>query len=168
MQRMCGFTLPEILMTLAVMTLLSFIAAPLTDMISSVRTRHFSDQLYALIQQTRLHAMTQRKRVTLCPLSPDGQCTHDWNMALVSFEDANGNRRLDPTEKPLANLDAIRGLDLKWAGMGDGRSLHFNGLGITAVTNGRFTLCRNGLAKREIVLNRQGRLRSQAASNSPC
>ncbi|WP_442969209.1 GspH/FimT family pseudopilin [Pseudomonas sp. Q1-7] len=163
-----GFTLPELLVTITLIAALSFSLPSLVNFLTRARINQFQDGLFLLVQRARLHAVTQRKRVTICPLGADQRCQRNWNGPISSFEDMNGNRRLDPDEQLISTLEREPRVEVSWRGMGGNRSIHLNLQGHTAVTNGRLRICSNGHVIRDLVLNRQGRLRRGLSKGSQC
>ncbi|MGQ7815617.1 GspH/FimT family pseudopilin [Metapseudomonas furukawaii] len=164
-----GMTLVELLTTIVlIVTALCFCLPAFMDFFTRARIKQYQSDLTVLTQQARLHALTHRKRVTICPLDSEHGCHRNWNSRISSFEDVNGNRKLDPGEKLISTLEPSELLSVTWRGMGGNRSIHFNMRGHTAVTNGRLRLCSKGKVIRELVLNRQGRFRSNASEGSQC
>ena len=67
-----GFTLPELLVVVAIMGILGAIAAPnLADMIRTQRVRTATFDIYAAISNARSEAIKRNTTVTLTPVSGD-------------------------------------------------------------------------------------------------
>lgn len=91
-----GFTLIETLISIAILTFLTTISIPsFLDFSVRVRVNNEVSALHRLLLITRNHAVNQERFVTLCPLSPSGQCSSDWHETLSVFYDDNKNKKLD-------------------------------------------------------------------------
>lgn len=163
-----GFTLHEILITTAIISALAWSIGALGQVAAKQRLQTTHSELATLITMARWQAMSNTNRVTLCPLQEHGRCQLPWSGTLTNFLDSNGNRTLDPGEEIIARMTLPSHTTLTWRGMAPTHSLHFSGNGLTFVSNGTFTLChRNINETRRIILNKQGRLKSERI-NSTC
>ncbi len=91
-----GFTLIETLISIAILTFLTTITIPsFLDFTVRVRVNNEVSALHRLLLITRNHAVNQERFVTLCPLTPSGQCSNDWHKTLSVFYDDNKNKKLD-------------------------------------------------------------------------
>lgn len=117
-----------------------------------------------MTNKARYLAMTSQSRVTLCPLTQQGQCQQSWSDSISSFIDSNGNRRLDPGEEILSTLYLPNNIHLYWRGMLPNNSIHFSSQGVTFVSNGTMSLCptRSGARTGAVVINRQGRIKASS------
>ncbi|QEY61312.1 hypothetical protein FXN65_04315 [Metapseudomonas lalkuanensis] len=166
--RQAAVTLLELLIVITIVCAIAMLMPSFLEFSAKARIRQFEQQLFLLVQQARLHAATRRVRVTVCPLDDNQRCHRNWNAPISAFEDPAGKRRLDHDDKLIATAPALPLIDVDWKGMGGNRAIHFNLHGHTAVTNGRVRLCRQGKVIRELVLNRQGRLRRSVTEDSQC
>ncbi len=99
--RRSGATLVELLTVLAIIGILSSLAAPgLRDMIDSHRLDTAATDLFGAIDLTRSQAVARGDRVQLVPLEPKGA---DWSEGWVVFVDADGDRRPGPNEEVIAS-----------------------------------------------------------------
>ncbi|MFC4864519.1 GspH/FimT family pseudopilin [Pseudomonas sp. JS3066] len=168
LSQQAAVTLTELLIVLVIICATAMLAPSFIEFASKARVRHYEQQLFLLVQQARIHAATHRARVTVCPLDDNQMCHRNWNAQISAFEDPTGKRHLNHDDKLIATLPALPLIVVDWKGMGGNRAIHFNLHGHTAVTNGRFRLCRQGKVIRELVLNRQGRLRRSVTEDSQC
>lgn len=89
--RQRGFTLPELLTTLAIVATLASLAAPaFTSMIASMRSRSVSSELYAALSLTRSEAIKRNAEVALVPVTAQ-QWQHGWSIRAPG----NASRKLD-------------------------------------------------------------------------
>lgn len=88
-----GFTLLELMIVLAVLSILFASALPdLSNMLAGRQLRSASADLLAAINDTRAQAIARRRVVTL--LAENG----DWQQGWMIVVDANANRSPDPDE----------------------------------------------------------------------
>jgi type IV fimbrial biogenesis protein FimT len=107
-----GFTLIELMTTIAVMAILTTIALadfvnPLVDMRQSSLASEFADT----VSLARSEAQRRRQVVVLCPRSVSGGCqagAANWNSGWVMFQDTDDDRTVDSGEEVIqvrSNLD---------------------------------------------------------------
>lgn len=95
MIRYKGFTLVEILISLAVLISVTTIAVPtLTEFTVKTRVNNEISRLHKLLQLTRNLAINSGSHTTICPLV-NNICTSNWALPLVVFNDPNNNKKLD-------------------------------------------------------------------------
>lgn len=157
-----GFTLHELLITMAIISVLAWSVGALGQVVAKQRLQTAHTELATMITMARWQAMSNSRRVTLCPMQDNGRCQLPWSGTLTSFIDSNGNRMLDLGEEVLARIILPSHTTLTWRGMNPAHSLHFSGNGMTFVSNGTFTLCHRDINEtRRLILNKQGRLKSE-------
>ena len=97
-----GFTLLELVITLAIIAMISAFAVPALSQLIKLTARHNStSDLISLINLARTTAIEGQTTVTLCPLNNLNQCSKNWNMPLTAFRDPNRNRQLDSSSEIL-------------------------------------------------------------------
>jgi len=157
-----GFTLVELLLALAVAAIVLSLAAPsMGALYRKHQVGNYQADLQRLIVHSRHHALVNRSRVTVCALDEQNTCVSLRVGTLASFVDSNGNRALDPGEQLLYSLPIPRQLRVDW-NRGD-PSLHFNGRGMSHVSNGTFTICHRAPlhSHGKLVISVQGRVRGE-------
>lgn len=136
-----GITLPELLLALAVVALLSLLSVPLTDAYTrSLQTQRLFE-LQRLLNLARSRAVTQRQRVTLCGSSDRRHCSNHWTPAssVLVFIDRDRNRRLDATDRLLQENDTLGG-HWHWRASGLRHYMRYGRRG-QALDFGSFYLC---------------------------
>lgn len=157
-----GFTLHELMICLSIIALLAWGTTAIAQTLAKQRLQIAQSELAKLIQLTRAQALGNAGRVTLCPLKNGNRCQLPWAGTLTSFIDKNANRALDPEDIVLSHIDLSEHVHVDWRGMRPTHSLHFSASGITAVSNGTFTLCQRSINDiRRLVINKQGRIKSE-------
>jgi type IV fimbrial biogenesis protein FimT len=112
----CGFSLVEILVVLAITSLLAVAATPgFMSLINGNRLAGTSNELIAVLQSARLEAIRRGLRVVVCPSNDGATCSAGakWN-GLLSFEDADGDAIFDGGETVLRSHLLTPPLEL-WA-----------------------------------------------------
>lgn len=83
-RRVLGFTLVELMVTIAVMAILLSIAAPnFSDMLKTNRVQSQMRDLYSQLNYARSEAVSRRKTVLLCHSSNASTCGGTWNNGWV-------------------------------------------------------------------------------------
>lgn len=124
-----------------------------------------TNQLLSALHFARSTAVYERRVVTLC--SGMATCTGKsaWNDALLIFHDRNASGQLDPKESLLRVEPLPEHYTWHWASFRQDGFVQFEGNGTTRAQNGTFTLCREQVPQRQIVISLSGRVRTQAPGN---
>ncbi|ESQ98510.1 hypothetical protein F753_15770 [Stutzerimonas chloritidismutans AW-1] len=144
-----GFTLIELISTLAIVAIVLSIAVPaFSELIERNRQEALMHQVQNVLHNARARAVMQRRTIEICG-SDDGQtCSASWADGWL-VRTSNG-QILQLTQLPTP--DALR-----WQGFGQSISFHDNGTSPTG--NGRFYQCHKSRIAWQLILSRQGRLR---------
>lgn len=157
-----GTSIAELLAALGIASAIATAGIPaITSLYWQIELSSATNSLYSLVQLARHNALTLQTRVSVCPLSPSGNCSKVWQGSITAFTDANGNRRFDEAETLLATYECPEPIKITWRGMGSGNNLHFNRQGITFVSNGTFTLNHNEKTK-QLIISRLGKPKVEA------
>ncbi|RCU45756.1 prepilin-type N-terminal cleavage/methylation domain-containing protein [Corallincola holothuriorum] len=107
-----GFTLVELLVTVAIAVILTAVAAPsFVSTLESSRAKSTINNLHNAALLARGQAVTRKMPATLCPMTANN-CVNDWSQDIVVFIDANGNGTLDnATDTLLKRMNSISNQD---------------------------------------------------------
>lgn len=159
-----GFTLINLLVTLAISAILATAGIPsLQTLLNNQRANNNYQQLFTLIQFTRIQSVNYSGQVLLCPSINQRDCINDWTQELMVFVDTNNDESKNEGELLLRIKEPV--LDdeeINWRASGSRRYLRFKADGSTRNQNGRLTYClRKGsqLYARQIIMYRTGRAR---------
>ena len=161
MKQVNGFTLVELLTTLALAGVLVTVAIP--AMSNWYHKSAITDLQYTLlhsINYARVQGIGRQSTVTLCP--GDNQCSPQWSGNILIFLDDNRNGNLDPEDRLLKKIHLQNtGGDLDWRSFRRTDYLQFTSEGLTAALNGTLHYCHSKVPDYNfaIVLARTGRTR---------
>ncbi len=165
-----GYTLVELLITLAIAAILATTAVPAFSNFQAKERRVAAiNTIIGAIHFTRSTALRTQRVSTLCPTDDEVNCRRDWNLPLMIFVDINNDRKRQIEEPIYKKYDAINPQDkLQWKAFRNSNSLQFLPTGITNHQNGTFLYCplnnRDDLAK-GIIMTKMGRTRVSEDSN---
>lgn len=158
-----AFTLIELLITLALLFILSGMALPsFKELLDNSKLTTQVDGLVKVINLSRTTAISANRKVTICPTEDSKTCLSDWSIGYMSFIDNNGDRKLNDNERVLSfykNHDEKS--TLSWKAFGFRKSLQWLETGITNHQNGSFQFCYNNDASksRALIITKAGRIR---------
>ena len=168
MFKFSGFTLPEIIITIAISAILVSLAHPyFIEILISNEVEQIKKTLTIYIQKAKSDAQTHQKNVTLCATQDFSSCSSDWNHGFIGFLDANRNKRRDNTETILySNPVQPKYGSLAWRGTLNINSLTFQGdTGLPRGSNGSFYYCSSRSNHHlQIILSNMGHVRTQEIS----
>lgn len=134
--RSAGFTLVELMITIAIAAILLAIALPSFE--GSMRTNRLAtstNEMIATISLARSEAIRSRRGAVLCATADGELCGTDWNQGWMVWRDADGDGAPSASEV-VRHVQASRGLNLT-AGSG---TIVFNNRGGPAAGAQIFTL----------------------------
>ena len=170
-----GLTLPELLITIAVLSILSSISLPnLTSYLQKNAAQSDINLIKKLIYHAKSKAIDSGQYVTICVLDSKDKCnkTADWSGTVTTFLDPNRNGTIDNGETVSHVAQAGKyASSIQWRSFNRRGYLQFSPLGLSTSSNGTFTYCpKSDNTAYQLVLNRQGRLkiRDKAHTKARC
>ena len=159
-----GFTYLELFITLALLSLLTSLAAPsLYSLIASKDGERALRSISELIMLARSEAAKTGQIATLCPSSSGNQCGGTWASGAMLFLDHNGDRKINQPDRILrVKFDLSRQGKVIWRAFGNRQYLQIDSRGFLRHQSGNFTYCDvNGDPRlaHQLVINSAGRLR---------
>lgn len=163
MPRLKGFTLAELLIVLAIFSLITVLATPsFSQAIKANQARSFANTLYHQLLFARTTAITMNTVVTICASDDQVNCssTQDWSdKKLIIFTDHNLDRSIDEKDELLQVMPAPDNGQLLWKASLGRTYQQWQASGMTS-HNGSFYYCpedKNLQNARIIIINRGGR-----------
>ncbi len=161
-----GFSLHELLATLAIAGVLIILAVP--SFYRQIQTLRISSHVNALIADlhlARTEAIRGNRTIMVCESGNRKWCTGnaDWSRGWLLFVDSNHNNRRDPDENVLRRgTGAAPGISITFNGAGRNgdRWIRYQPTG--SAKNGTFTICdaRGAAHAKAVVVFRTGRPRA--------
>lgn len=160
--RIGGFTLVELLITLAIVSVIATFALPSMDRLVKNAQRHTAvSDMIALVNLARNSAIMEQTTVTVCPLDENDECANDWSDEITVFRDPEANKTLDDAGQIIRIVHPSQGG--QWIANTSSRPyFRFMSTGIANYAIGNMIWCpANGdmTIARQIVVNRGGRVR---------
>jgi type IV fimbrial biogenesis protein FimT len=157
----CGFTLVELLVTLAVALLLGMMAVEvLPAAVQESRMVSEVNHFVSVLQLGRSEAIKHGRRVVLCPSQDQVNCggSHDWPAGWILF--ASEDREHDPGE-PVLQAAAGMGSGIDMYSGNNRKRIVFHPDGSSGGSNSSFTFCerQHRARPRTICLSGTGRPR---------
>jgi type IV fimbrial biogenesis protein FimT len=169
MKRNTGFTLIELMVTLALAAIVLTLAVPsFQEIIRDNRLATQTNDFISALNLARSEAIKRGVRVTLCQSADSVSCTNTgrYEQGWIVFVDPNNNATVDAGEQLIRSAGAIpasTGITLMGNGnvanyvsyTSDGMSKRVDG----AFQAGTLTVCKSPVA-RQIIINATGRIRT--------
>lgn len=111
-----GFTLVELLVTIAMLGVLASLAAPsFADMLRRMRVESMREEMLASIAHARVEAISRGRPVVLLRTAPCPQAANalDWDCGWTAFIDLNGNDTINAGEPVLHVVQGKPGIRLR-------------------------------------------------------
>jgi type IV fimbrial biogenesis protein FimT len=176
---MGGFTLAELLISLAVMAILLALAVPaFSEVMVSSRLTTLANGFLSNLYLARSEAIKRNSRAVLCKSASGLACSDSggWHQGWILFHDANNNAALDANEAVILTQSALpSGFKLSGNTPVSGY-ISYSPTGAAKKTSGAdqfgtLTLCNEASSSgdaRKIVISITGRSRIQKLSLSSC
>ncbi|MFT4247693.1 MAG: GspH/FimT family pseudopilin [Pseudomonas sp.] len=113
-----GFTLVELMITVAVMAILVAIGFPgFQSVLASNRVATGTNELIASLALARGEAVRNTVSSGVCPSATGTDCGNDWSEGWLVWQDVDGNGNLDDAEPVLRYSQGRLGLELSSRGV---------------------------------------------------
>lgn len=177
-RRQLGFTIIELMVTLALVGVLAGLAAPsVRDMIATSRLKTHSGAIQGSLMMARSEAIKRKVRVVVCKSADQANCTAagNWEQGWIVFVDTNDNAAVDTGEGILQKVEALSGAFILKADNNVADYVSYTSSGgpkvkaSDALQTGTFTLCQTaGGSARQIEVFATGRLRFGKEAVATC
>ncbi len=159
-----GFSLIEVIVTLAIAAIVLSIGVPsFQSYIQNNRQTIAINELATALRFARNSAITHRIRTAMCKSSDGANCTADgtWTQGWIVFTDTDNNNTLDAGENILRVHGPVQGNATISGNNNAADLIAFNPQGILATLNGRITYCdsRGNNYATALFISRGGRVR---------
>ena len=160
-----GFTLIEAMLCLAILAILTSIAAPsFSQWQQRAVMKRATEQLFKQLAFTRQQAISTQKPITLCASIDGSNCSKSKNwtgLKRLAFFDENRNLSLDNNETAFIKNTALdQNIELFWRAFGNKSYIRWQPSGLTDYQSGNFTFCPSNKIQsniQQIILNANGR-----------
>ena len=169
--RVWGFTLIELMVTVAIVAILAMVAAPsFSQAILSAKLSAYANNFMASAQLARSEAIKRNSTVRLCRSADGLSCAAngDWKQGWIVFHDVTNNGTVDSGDTVIQVQEA---LSADYSFTGDSYSLTFQSIGAGS-TSATLTLCKAspspGNQEREIKVSATGRSSATTTRTGVC
>lgn len=163
-----GFTLIEMMMTIAIAVILLMIAVPgFQQLLVTNRITTQTNNLISDLAVARSEAIKRGIRVTVCRTNIDSNCVSGaaWGDGRLIFPDGGTAGTVDGTDAVLRYAEPLPGgLTLVPQGAFTSAFVQYTATG-TATPTGTLRLCKSGYKGRDITISTTGRVTSQETAS---
>ena len=157
--KLSGFTLIELMISIAVAAILFGIAVPqFSTVTQNARMTSARNGLFTAFQLARTEAITRHVHVVVCASSDGESCSGNWDGGALVYVDANRNRQREGNERLLTQFshDIFKNLEVK----GGRRLTSFGPDGRSGGSNQTLAFCAPGRSDGlSVVVSNVGRVR---------
>lgn len=159
-----GITLPALLITLAIITVMASVSLPAYQ---SMMNKHQGERVLQTLARSihtgRSVAINQGTGVTVCPSLAGKRCSGNWSDGLLVFSDGNADRRINGGDRIIRAVQwGNHGGRIRWRAFGNRQYLNINAFGHIRHQNGHFSWCPPGgdtVGAGQLIVNSTGRIR---------
>ena len=165
-----GFSLLDLLVTIAIIGIVSSIAAPSFSRLSqSVAARHAVFSMADCLAKARELAVLREKNLTVCVFDAQQKCARQWSEGIIAlFIDSNSNALFDTGDELIYQAEwPAQGGTMQWKNWRNQKTLVYQPDGSIA-SNGSLTYCPQTDypdLRRAIIISKPGRVRLSQDAN---
>ena len=167
MKKNSGFTLLELVITVAIITIVFAIAIPsMTTITQNDRLTTNINTLIGHLAHARSEAVKRSQQVSICVSSNTTSCTGgNWQDGWIVYIDADGSNTFTAGEEVLRAQQALEGANTLTTAIGTQVTYDYRGF-VRTTSVGSFLLCdaRSGAFGRTIRISTTGRVRVEGDS----
>ena len=157
-----GFSLLELMITLAIVAILSTISIPLGNNLIIVHRCHVIEtRLLSALNMARTAAITHHQLVTFCPSVDQKYCIADWQLSWLVFVNVSVTGKVKISQNILRVYNRLAYGKLTFKAFPTNRYFRFSPNGFSYNQNGTFSFCYQHKGWR-IIINRLGRIRVES------
>jgi prepilin-type N-terminal cleavage/methylation domain-containing protein len=161
LKKQSGFTLFELLISIAIVAILAVIVVPTGKQLLIEQRRSVAEKrVIAALNFARLAAIHQHDYVMLCPSDNKKNCRDNWQLPLMVFTDKDDKAAVNADDHVLRHFEAQHYGKLSLTAFPTKRYFRFSPNGFTDNQNGTFHYCYQEKGW-QLVLNRAGRIRKE-------
>ena len=162
MRDMIGFSLIELLVCIAILAIFTTVAVPsYSALVQRQEMTTAVNGMVHLLNLARMEAIKRQTFMTICPTADNKNCSTDWNLPLMLFEDPNKDEHRTDNEQLLRVLEPRS--STQWTA--NRNYVQYQASGLINGTNASLVYCpQSGEARyaRRIIINIGGRVRLSA------
>src|SRR5688572_24204856 len=163
-QKNSGFTLLELMITIATVGILASMSLPnLGGMLQKNAAETLLNDLARTMSMARVSAVSHGQMVTLCRSADQKSCNGEWHSGMLVFLDRDGDRIVDAIDKVLhVTPPSTMPGTLKLRSFPNKQYLQFTPAGVINNQTGNFTWCpadNNARQAQQLIFNITGRVR---------
>lgn len=104
-----GTTLPELMVTLAILVIITSLAIPnIYSWRSKMEARRIKSLLFSSLRQAKSESFVTRKNTLFCLSDGDGRCNKNSGKELILFEDNDNNKHFDSLTDRLILKESLK------------------------------------------------------------
>ncbi|VUD68291.1 hypothetical protein TDB9533_04083 [Thalassocella blandensis] len=157
-----GFTVLELLSTLAIASIIASFAIPsLNSFAAANQKSQTTTQIISLLNEARKNAVNRSTKVVICPLDDSASCSEDWTRPISVFADDNGNQAIDYNEDLIKSIETHELTSrVTWLAHNNAAYIQFDDSGAAGEQSGHLLLCaENAENNQAIFVSAAGRTR---------